>query len=193
MRHHDLMLTALQVNGLREVLDHSSDEESEGSTPRHVVDSAYSNQEQNFNFVLFGPRSFVTNPDLLTHPSRIYVNILCDVYLQNVDPLIKILHAPSIRNCMQKDGPYLNYQPGNAAVEALIFAIYHAAIVSLSQSECLNQLGQDRSALIGKFRFAAEVYLTKADIVNTTDITTLQALVILVVSLFPKLLIKCHV
>lgn len=132
--------------------------------------------------MLFGPRSFVINPDILARPSQALVHTLCDIFAYNVDRVIKILHMPSIRQYMQEGGPYLDYSPGTPSVEALSFAIYHAAVTSISEVECRQQLGQAKSVLLAKYRFATEVSLANADMVNTDDITTLQALVILIVS-----------
>jgi len=169
------------VNGLREVLDDSSEDEHEASAARHSVTTSGVEQETGFNLLIFGPQAIVTNPDILVHPPQAIIYALCDIYLHNVDPIVKVLHGPSVRRYLQEGGQYLDYQQGSTVVEALSFSIYHAAIISMSESQCIRQLGQEKQMLLKRYRFASEVSLMKADVVNTLDITTLQALLILIV------------
>jgi len=169
------------VNGLREVLDDSSEDEHEAPVASKSVNALAEEQEPGFNLLLFGPQSVMTNPNITVHPPQPVIYALCDIYLKNVDAIVKVLHGPSIRKYLQEGGQYLDYQQGSAAVEALVFSIYHAAITSMSDTQCVRQLGQEKHLLLKRYRFASEVSLMKADIVNTLDITTLQALLILIV------------
>jgi hypothetical protein len=74
--------------------------------------------------------------------------------------------------------------PGANGLEALRFAIYYAATTSVTAAQCMMQIGEERSALLARYRMSVEVALAKADFVNTVELSTLQALAIFLVS-FP--------
>ena len=73
--------------------------------------------------------------------------------------------------------------PGPRGLEALRFAVFYAATTSLTAPECQHKLGEDRATLLARFRCATELALARADFVNTTEMSTLQALVIFVIAI----------
>ena len=92
-----IRVRALQIQGLREVLDLPSDEDDESGTPlqsSHSSTPAHAGLE---NFIICGPEIIALDATILQHPSQTLANTLCDTYLSNVDRIIKILYAPSIR------------------------------------------------------------------------------------------------
>lgn len=67
------------------------------------------------------------------HPSPAHVAFLWSVYQENVEPLIKILHVPTTDAIIrQARHNYDTLTPGH---QALVFAIYFAAITSLEPDE----------------------------------------------------------
>lgn len=96
---------------------------------------------------------------------------LCNMYLSVFDSVLKITHEPSIRNYLQHDQPYLGYARGHMAVEALMFAIYFAAVSSQSEESSMHRLGQNRAVLCARYKLATEVCLARNDFINTTDTT----------------------
>lgn len=64
--------------------------------------------------------------------------------------------------------------------EALVFAIYLAAVISMPPEQCLAELGDDRDATISRFRFATEQALARANLLNSRNINLLQAGVLLI-------------
>lgn len=66
-------------------------------------------------------------------PSEAEISILWKTYRENIDPILKILHIPSMEKVVRKArrGPG-SLEPGS---EALLFAVYHAAIASLEDEE----------------------------------------------------------
>jgi hypothetical protein len=67
-------------------------------------------------------------------------------------------------------------------LEALKFAIYYAAATTLNAEQCIKQLGEEKSTLLIRYRSSIELALARADFVNTLELSTLQALVIFLVS-----------
>ena len=67
------------------------------------------------------------------HPSPSHVSYLWDVYKDNVEPLLKLLHVPSTEAIFRdaRKNPD-NLSPGH---QALVFSIYYAAITSLEPDE----------------------------------------------------------
>ena len=169
------------MKGLREVLDDTS--ESDPETPeRNESASTPPGVARGFNFVLCGPNSFMMSPTALEHPPQHMIDDFYCLYFHNVDPLFKVLHAPSMAKFMLKGNSYLHYSPGDPAIDALSFAIYYAGLSTVDVQACKHRFGEEKTVLLNKYRFAFEVCLAKADFINSTDIAALQAFVIFLVS-----------
>ena len=70
--------------------------------------------------------------------------------------------------------------------EALLFVTYLSAVNSLGEDECLQILGEPKTAMVSTYRIAAEQALTNATFLKSTSIVTLQAYYIFLVSLFQR-------
>ena len=97
--------------------------------------------------------------------------------------VFKVLHGPSLKRYLYGQVGDLVCSPGPNGLEALRFAIYYAATTSSTAAQCMMQVGEERSALLTRYRVSVEVALAKADFVNTVELSTLQALAIFLVSL----------
>jgi hypothetical protein len=139
-------------------------------------------QENSPRFSIFGCGTFGSTTFALEHPSSHQVRTLCSIFLANVDCVFKVLHAPSLKRYLSGQGRDLDCSPGPKGLEALKFAIYYAATTSLTQDQCMKQLGEERSALLIRYRSSTELSLAKANLVTTVELSTLQALVIFLVS-----------
>ena len=141
-------------------------------------------QGSSLSFAIFGSGSRGITTSELQHPSMTQVHTLCTIYLTNVDRAFKVLHAPSLKRYFFEQVEDLDCSPGPRGLEALKFAIYYAATTTLSAEQCVRQIGEEKSTLLIRYRSSIELALAKADFVNTVEISTLQALVIFLVSLF---------
>ncbi|KAG9513030.1 hypothetical protein KCV07_g9087, partial [Aureobasidium melanogenum] len=63
-------------------------------------------------------------------------------------------------------------------LEALLFAIYYSAVISLSSEQCLKILDETREAVLSKYRFAVEHAFAQGNLLGTQDMTLLQAAVL---------------
>lgn len=180
----------IKVHGLREVLDESSDSGSETPERSEAASTPPGMTSRGFNFVLCGPDSWLISPNALDNPPRHMIEFFYNLYFQNVDPIFKVLHRPSMAEFMLRGNPYLNYKPGDPAVEALSFAIYYAGLSTLDAQKCKQRFGEEKSDLLNKYRFACEVTLARADFINTTKIAVLQAFVIFLVRLSAFLIFR---
>lgn len=86
---------------------------------------------------IFGYRSADVNLDKC-RPLPSHIPFLWSVYQENVEPLIKVLHIPSMEPIFREARKnHEQLSPGN---EALVWAIYYAAITSLEPEEASSAL-----------------------------------------------------
>lgn len=72
------------------------------------------------------------------HPLPSQIPFFWQVYQENVDPLVKILHVPSMNKTIRELRSNMDgISPG---MEALMFAIYYASITSMEDNEVRTQL-----------------------------------------------------
>ena len=69
----------------------------------------------------------------------------------------------------------------DASEEALLFSIYYASITSLSADDVSKNLGQNKEALMKRYRFAVERALMGSKFLETQELVTLQAFVLFLV------------
>ncbi|KAJ5371410.1 C6 transcription factor [Penicillium cataractarum] len=137
-----------------------------------------SSEGNNSNSFLFGYRALAHSLRDL-YPTPLASQALWAAYEKNVAPLILILHKPTIRNLVRKaatNGEFLD-----ATSDALVFAVYFAAVMSMKPDECQVQLGVDRQYAIQHYRFAAEQALSRADFLHARCLSVLQAAVLFLI------------
>ena len=63
-----------------------------------------------------------------------------------------------------------------------MFAVYFAAVTTLTEEQCRTHLGGDQRSVADRYRFGAEQALARAGFLTTQKFAVLQALVIFLVS-----------
>ncbi|KAK5134016.1 hypothetical protein LTR08_007021 [Meristemomyces frigidus] len=161
-----------EVEDLKGILNQSSDEEEEGSPPNPNFD--------NHQGWVFGFSS--QNVDVLSlHPLPNQIAQYWEVYKDRVDPLVKVLHIPTIEPTVLSAASHLpNLSKG---FETLLFTIYYGATTSLSPQDCLLKFGEEKSVLLSRYRFAVEQALARANFLTTEEAIVLQAFVIFLICL----------
>ncbi|KAJ3488117.1 hypothetical protein NLG97_g6262 [Lecanicillium saksenae] len=162
-----------EINAIRAETQRLTDDDDESDydeSPMETPDPL-SNLIDHHAFIL-GYRS--VDVDLIKlHPLPSHATFLWSVFQENVEPLVKIIHVPTVDALLRearKDASSLS--PEN---EALIFVIYFSAITALEPEEVQTNFGADKFVLLARYRFAVEQALAKANFLNTSDITVLQA------------------
>ncbi|KAJ4127793.1 hypothetical protein NW768_008068 [Fusarium equiseti] len=126
--------------------------------------------------------SVLTNPQNTyeLHPEPKHIYFLWQTFVETVNPLIKIIHVPSL----QKRILEATWNPSgiDKSLAALMFAMYTLSVTSLSSEDCQSSLGQDRGVLITRYRTATLRALTEADFMTTKELEVLQAIVLFVFS-----------
>lgn len=167
---------------MREILNQPSDDEDDDSDPTPYPRLPGLTQSGQSNFVICPPELFSNKGSVLKHPSRSHVHSLYLAFVKNVESNVKMLHEPSLRRYLLEETGELDCSPGPNGWNALKFAIYYIATTSLTSDECLQRLGEEKAVLLPRFRSSTELALARADFVNTEEMSTLQALVLYLVS-----------
>ena len=168
---------------MRQALNQESEDEEEVSehTPssQGLASEGYSPDPQ----LIFGRGTY--SSDLRSfHPHGAHVTALANTFFTRVDPLFKVLHRPTMLVVVQA-AAYGQRDLSNKNHEALLLAIYFAAVTALSNEDCMAMFRQDRQSLVMQYKNGIEAALTNADLLNTTELSILQAFCIYVVS-FPS-------
>ncbi|RDH24183.1 C6 transcription factor domain protein [Aspergillus niger ATCC 13496] len=124
-------------------------------------------------------RSAISLTDL--HPSCEHAAKLWYAYVENVEPLCKVLHVPTVARIVHT----VSKHPATASKndECILFAIYHFAVFSMSDDECSHELHDSRAQLMHKYRTAVTQALVNASWLKTTSLPVLQAYTLFLISL----------
>ncbi|KAI3336881.1 hypothetical protein HD806DRAFT_517885 [Xylariaceae sp. AK1471] len=104
------------------------------------------------------------------------VSYIWQIFVENVDPFIKVLHVPTVTKAIRESKGKFNSM--SRGMEALMFAISLAAVTSLRENEVEENFGDDRQALLARLRLGTEQALSRAGVLNTTDLNIVQAFII---------------
>ncbi|KAI1651882.1 fungal-specific transcription factor domain-containing protein [Daldinia loculata] len=151
-----------------EALRDSSDEEDVGSSINQAYDKMFDSPD-GFPFVVGGQFESVTSQ----HPSAIQIFQLWQIYLNNVNPLLKLTHTPTLQVRIIEAGASLDKV--SRSLEALMFSIYLMAITSIDEEECQATFNESRINLLAKYYYATQQALLNAGFMRNPDLTLLQA------------------
>lgn len=118
---------------------------------------------------------------LSIRPSPTVTTALCDIYLDQVDRIIKVLHRPSLKRHFSEGIPYPVSKSSREAGYALDTAVFYAAVASMTDRQCCNLFQCSRKEALPEYQSACEMALERADLMRTTDMTVLQAFVLYLV------------
>ncbi|KAK4164279.1 fungal-specific transcription factor domain-containing protein [Cladorrhinum sp. PSN259] len=99
------------------------------------------------------------------------------VFKDNVNVLLQAVHIPTVTQLMQQN---IKEKPasGSPAQEALMFAIYFAAVTSLEDSDVFANLGSSKDELSRAYRAGFEYALAKTNFLGSPSLMIVQALII---------------
>lgn len=120
------------------------------------------------------------------HPDSRLALQLWSIYIKNVDPILKLLHIPTAQSTVVTT--ILDPKSAGAPMLALVFAIYFAAITTLSDQDVISLSGESPYLLLNRYKTGLNQVLVGADLLNNPELVSLQALAIFVVSHHPSLL-----
>jgi hypothetical protein len=163
--------------GLDETDARQNDSSSEPTLPRS--DSILLSSSDNPRESTIPEADAISRGTLQFHPTTDQLFALWKVYLANVDPICKLLHTPSTQRQLLRANEDLTEVP--PAFEALMFAIYFAAITSIPSSTSMRAFHEDRPVLLSRYRLGLEQALAKANYMSRTNVTIVQALTLFLI------------
>ena len=104
---------------------------------------------------------------------------LWQVFLDNFNPMTKIVHYPSLQGQLIKATADLENIP--KGLEAMMFTIYNCAVSTLDEPECEKMFGEAQKTLLSRYRHGTRRALARARFLGTADLMVLQAFVLYVV------------
>lgn len=172
--------------------DDGSDDDSENSgSSQHALqqaqivqawDNLYAQKLHRNEDLLFCSRSTAVDLSVL-HPPQSQVFKLWQLYLENVDPLLKLTHTPTLQPRIIDAASDISHIDPN--LEALMFSIYCMAIFSLNQEQCQSWFGRPKPDLIRSYQLGAREALLNCNFLKSNDRECLTALHLYLVSLKP--------
>ena len=158
---------------MQDILDSPSEEEDDYPTPDSA--SSVSTAHQGF---IFSFSSLMKSLRSL-HPPVNQISTFWDIYLDRINPLIRIFH----RGCTEKllADAVQNLDSVAKSTELLMFTIYFAVVTSLSPEECNSLLSEDKTTSLKKYRFGVEQALARAEFLHTQELRVLQAFTLFLV------------
>lgn len=105
---------------------------------------------------------------------------LKEIYVDRVDPLIKVLHLPTFWAALSNG--LRHPQNLSKSFEAVVFAFYLATISALREDECQTFFGAQKSILYSRYRVATRQALVNAGFLSTSSLMTLRAYAVYIVS-----------
>lgn len=170
-----------QIQGFRSVLEaDATDEETAvmAPTPGTLTQSPLSSRAGSVLGLgcttAQSSQIYTTNPALTAQ--------LCHVYNRQVDPIVKILHRPTLDAYLVDCKEFLDYDLCDPSPAALRAAVCYAAVASMTEGQCKAIFSCPKLQVLPEFRNDCDVALNRAGLLTTTDITVLQAFVLYLVS-----------
>ncbi|KAL4958023.1 hypothetical protein BDW69DRAFT_204741 [Aspergillus filifer] len=106
---------------------------------------------------------------------------LCQIYLQNVDPIIKILHRPSLSKCMLDGSPYPGASQEDHSDQALECAVCYAAANTMSEAQCQEAFKSSKASVVTMYRKMCEGAIERTGLLTTRNMIVLQAFILYLV------------
>ncbi|KAL4959567.1 uncharacterized protein BDV14DRAFT_161224 [Aspergillus stella-maris] len=149
----------------------------------HVVKKAW---DQGFSHSdpLFGGQK--TPIDLSSnHPEPSQILRLWQIYLDNVDPLLKVTHTPTLQSRIIE--AVANIKNISPIMEAIMFSIYCIATLSLSVEECEALFGTPHQEFMAHNQRSCRQALIQCGFLRSDDVDCLTASYLYLVSLRPTI------
>jgi hypothetical protein len=176
LRGLSLLIWSIQLEDSKDVVQCSDNEDRDPLLGPAISSNADS--------LLFG--RLMLKPLVSSHPTPVQIFLLWQTCLDNVNPLLKLFHAPTVQQMILDAASNLENIP--QSTEALMFAIYFLSITSLRNDDCERIMGESRPVLLARFSNATQQALINAELLKSSNMTVLQAFVLFLVSLsFVKL------
>ncbi|KAM7195798.1 hypothetical protein V8F20_007368 [Naviculisporaceae sp. PSN 640] len=134
---------------------------------------------QSHDHLLFGaPNPNIHLPSM--HPAQVQIFKLWQVYLDNVNPLLKVTHVPSLQARIIDAASHVDSV--SPPLEALMFSIYSIAVRSMTDEECIASFHLPQDQLLSCYQVACKQALVRCTPWRSNDRDCLTALYLYLLS-----------
>ena len=102
-------------------------------------------------------------------PSKEHQDILLDIFFSNVDPMIRVIHKPTL---IRKFSYYVH------DTHPLAWAVFYSAINSLPPAVIEEKFGDTKEEMLGRFELGVEISLAKENYLTTSSLDVVQGFII---------------
>ena len=167
---------------MRQFRDPDNDSDSSDDGVREtVVNNAWDQPTHNDALLLFGSCGSTTQISIL-HPDPVNIFRLWQIYLDNVNPLVKVTHTPSLQGRIIDAASDITSI--NPTLEALMFGIYCTSILALTPEGCQATFNASKEDLLTNYQSGCQQALLKCGFLRSNDRDCLTALYLYLVSGF---------
>lgn len=114
------------------------------------------------------------------HPSPVHIFQLWQVYLNNVNPLLKVTHTPTLQGQLIEAAANPAKMP--KPLEALLFSVYFVAIMSMTADEVMDMFKEEKQRLMSRYHRGTQQALINAGFMTSSEVVVLQAFFMYLVS-----------
>ena len=133
----------------------------------------------NYDQLLFGSgRKGVDLTGL--HPNPVQIFRLWQIYLDNVNPLLRVTHTPTLQGRIIEAAS--NLQSIDPVLQALMFSIYCMALTSINDEGCVPIFGFSRDETLTRYQICCKQALLECEFHRSNDRNCLVALYLYLVS-----------
>ncbi|KAJ6014281.1 hypothetical protein N7540_008872 [Penicillium herquei] len=167
------------IEELRDLLHTRPDSESDDADDRFdkSTEASLGNtaSEQGSNAAIM--RFHALAQSLRTYHPSLHTSVeLLEIFKRNVAPMVHIFHMPTMIRSFWED---VNLQQElSRPAEALLFAIYYSAVISMESHQCEHILSVPRATALKHFQFATQQAIARANFLNTQSMVLVQAAVL---------------
>lgn len=115
------------------------------------------------------------------HPPPEIIMKLWQIFLDNINPMTKLIHQPTLQKTIVQSTSQLDNLP--RGLEALMFAIYTTAVFSIDEEEADFRLGEPKKVLLQRYRHATRSALARAKFMSSSELPVLQAFMLYLISM----------
>lgn len=169
-----------EIEELRDALCESTSETEEGSLTEDLTLESVIPRGLETNAAMMGFGSLASSLRTFHPPLSVSVALL-EIFKQNVSPLVRIFHLPTLLKLYWDAVALVDTAEKNT--EALLFSIYYSAVISMTPDQCQTILGMERPHALRRYRFAVEQAFARANLLNTQNLILLQAVVLYLTAL----------
>ncbi|KAM3502421.1 hypothetical protein MY11210_009072 [Beauveria gryllotalpidicola] len=107
------------------------------------------------------------------HPATHCLYALRDMYVDRIDPLMKIMHIPTFWALVRQAAE--RKEEVSKPIEAVVFCFYFGTISVMEEKDCEKLFKEDKKTVFAKYRAIARYTLKRAGLLSTSSPMTLRA------------------